>query len=33
LTSVLKGRKVFLVGDDDDLRKVGGVRLAQAGTD
>lgn len=33
LISVLNGRKVFLVGDEDDLRKVGGVRLAQAGTD
>jgi len=33
LTSVVKGQKVFLVGDEDDLRKVGGVRLAKAGTD
>jgi predicted nucleotidyltransferase len=33
LTSVLKGPKVFLVGDEDELRKVGGVRLAKAGTD
>jgi len=33
LTSVLKGQKVFLVGDEDELRKVGGVRLAKAGTD
>ena len=33
LTSVLKGQKVFLLGDEDELRKVGGVRLAKAGTD
>ena len=33
LTSVLKGQKVFLVGDEDELRKMGGVRLAKAGTD
>lgn len=32
LTSVLKGPKVFLLGDEDELRKVGGVRLAKAGT-
>ena len=28
LTAVLKGRKVFVLGDEDELRKVGGVRLA-----
>ena len=28
LTAVLKGQKVFLLGDEDELRKVGGVRLA-----
>ena len=33
LTAVLKGQKVFLVGDEDELRKVGGVRLAKAGAD
>ena len=33
LTSVLKGHKVFLLGDEDELRKVGGVRLAKARTD
>jgi uncharacterized protein len=33
LTAVLKGKKVFLLGDEDELRKVGGVRLAEAGTD
>jgi predicted nucleotidyltransferase len=30
LGSVLKGRKVFLLGDEDELRKVGRVRLAKA---
>jgi predicted nucleotidyltransferase len=33
LTSVLKGQKVFLLGDEGELRKVGGVRLAKAGAD
>jgi len=33
LTAVLNGPKVFLVGDEDELRKVGGVRLAKARTD
>ncbi len=33
LNAVLKGRKVFLLGDENDLRKVGGVRLAEAGAD
>ena len=33
LTAVLKGQKEFLLGDEDELRKVGGVRLAEAGTD
>jgi hypothetical protein len=33
LTAVLQGQKVFLLGDEDELRKVGGVRLAKAGTD
>jgi predicted nucleotidyltransferase len=32
LGSVLKGRKVFLLGDEDELRKVGRVRLAKAGS-
>jgi hypothetical protein len=31
LTAVLKSQKEFLLGDEDDLRKVGGVRLAKAG--
>ena len=33
LTSVLKGHKVFLLGDEDELRKMGGIRLAKAGTE
>jgi predicted nucleotidyltransferase len=33
LTSVLKGQKIFLLGDEDELRKMGGIRLAKAGTD
>jgi len=31
LNAVLKGQKVFLLGDEDDLRKMGGVRLAKEG--
>jgi hypothetical protein len=33
LTAVLKRQKVFLRGDEDELRKMGGVRLAEAGAD
>jgi predicted nucleotidyltransferase len=33
LTAVLEGQKVFLLGDGDELRKVGGERLAKAGAD
>ncbi len=33
LTAVLKGEKEFLLGDEDELRKVGGVRLAKTGAD
>ena len=33
LTAVLRGQKIFLLGDEDELRKVGGVRLAKAGAD
>jgi uncharacterized protein len=33
LIAVLKGQKVFLLGDENELRKVGGVRLAKAGDD
>jgi uncharacterized protein len=32
LKAVLKGQKVFLLGDEDELGKVGGVRLAKART-
>jgi predicted nucleotidyltransferase len=31
LTSVVQGKKVFLIGDEDELRKVGGIRLAETG--
>ena len=30
LTSVVRGEKVFLIGDEDELRKVGGIRLAES---
>ena len=33
LNSVLEGQKVFLLGDEDELRKMGGVRLAKARAD
>jgi predicted nucleotidyltransferase len=33
LASVMKAQKVFLLGDEDELRKVGGVRLAKARAD
>src|SRR5438445_3591239 len=33
LTAVLKGQKVFLLGDEDELIKMGGVRLAKTGAD
>lgn len=32
LNAVIRGDKVFLVGDEDELRKVGGARLAEART-
>lgn len=32
VNSVVRGKKIFLVGDEDELRKVGGVWLAQSGT-
>jgi len=32
VTAVLKGKKVFLLGDEDELRKVGRVRLAKTGS-
>jgi uncharacterized protein len=33
LNAVLKGKKIFLLGNEDELRKVGGVRLAKTRTD
>jgi predicted nucleotidyltransferase len=33
LTAVLKGQKVFLLGDEDELRKMGGVRVAKTRND
>jgi len=33
LNSVVRGEKVFLLGDEDELRKVGGIRLAETRTD
>jgi hypothetical protein len=33
LRAVLKDPKVFLLGDEDELGKVGGVRLAKVRTD
>ncbi|PYY15023.1 MAG: nucleotidyltransferase [Acidobacteria bacterium] len=33
LNSVVRGEKIFLIGDEDELREVGGIRLAQNGTD
>jgi len=32
LNSVVRSEKVFLIGDEDELRKVGGIRLAQSRT-
>jgi predicted nucleotidyltransferase len=32
LNSVVRGDKVFLIGDEDELRKVGGIQLAQSRT-
>ena len=32
LNAVLKGKKAFVLGDEDDLRKVGRVRLAKTGS-
>ncbi len=31
--SVVRGEKIFLIGDEDELRKMGGIRLAQSRTD
>jgi predicted nucleotidyltransferase len=30
LNSVIRGQKVFLFGDEDELRKMGGIRLAES---
>lgn len=32
LKAVLNGKKVFLIGNEDELGKMGGVRMAKAGT-
>jgi len=32
LNSVVRGKKVFLIGDEDELGKVGGIQLAQSRT-
>jgi len=32
LNSVVRDKKVFLIGDEDELRKMGGVRMAQSGS-
>jgi predicted nucleotidyltransferase len=32
LNSVVGGEKLFLIGDEDELRKVGGIRLAESRT-
>ena len=32
LKAVLNGKKVFLIGNEDEFREVGGVRMAKAGT-
>jgi predicted nucleotidyltransferase len=33
LNSVVRGDKIFLIGDEDDLREVGGIRLVESRTD
>jgi predicted nucleotidyltransferase len=33
LNSVARGEKVFLIGDEDELREVGGIRLAESRAD
>jgi predicted nucleotidyltransferase len=30
LNAVIRGKKVFLIGDEDELREMGGIRLAKA---
>lgn len=31
LNSVVRGEKIFLIGDENELREVGGIRMAKAG--
>ena len=33
LNSVVRGEKIFLIGDEDELSEVGGIRLAESGAD
>ena len=33
LNSVLRSEKIFLIGNEDELRKVGGIRMAKGGAD
>jgi hypothetical protein len=33
LNSVVRGDKIFLIGDEDELGEVGGMRLAESRTD
>jgi predicted nucleotidyltransferase len=33
LNSVVRGEKIFLIGDEDELRKVGGIRMAESRAD
>lgn len=33
LHSVMRGEKIFLIGDEDELRKVGGIRMAESRAD
>ena len=33
LNSVVRGKKAFLIGDEDELRKMGGIRLAESRID
>ncbi len=30
LNSVVRGEKIFLIGDEDELRRVGGIRMAKS---
>jgi len=33
LKAAVRGEKVFLIGDEDELREVGGIRLAESRAD